>query len=45
MATRRTVGMYGLVNVRTDGTRVLCGSMKENSKDFDIQFFYAGVEV
>ena len=37
--------VYGLINVRTDGTRVLCGSMKESSKDFDLQVFRAGVEV
>ncbi len=36
--------IYGLINVRTDGTRVLCGYMKESSSDFDIQVFRAGVE-
>lgn len=36
--------IYGLINVRTDGTRVLCGYMKESSNDFDIQVFRAGVE-
>lgn len=36
--------VYGLINVRTDGTRVLCGYMKENSNDFDIQVFRGGVE-
>jgi hypothetical protein len=36
--------VYGLINVRTDGSRVLCGYMKENSSDFEIQVFRAGVE-
>ena len=36
--------VYGLVNVRTDGKRVLLGYMKENGNDFDIQVFRAGVE-
>jgi hypothetical protein len=36
--------VYGLINVRTDGTRVLCGYMKEGGNDFDIQVFRGGVE-
>jgi hypothetical protein len=36
--------VYGLINVRTDGTRVLCGYMKEGGKDFDIEVFRGGVE-
>jgi beta-lactamase superfamily II metal-dependent hydrolase len=36
--------IYGLINVRTDGTRVLCGYMKEGGNDFDIQVFRGGVE-
>jgi len=36
--------VYGLINVRTDGTRVLCGYMKEHGNDFDIQVFRGGVE-
>jgi hypothetical protein len=36
--------VYGLINVRTDGTRVLCAYMKEQSADFDIKVFRAGVE-
>ncbi len=36
--------MYGLINVRTDGERVLCAYMKEGGKDFDVQVFRAGVE-
>jgi beta-lactamase superfamily II metal-dependent hydrolase len=36
--------IYGLINVRTDGTRVLCAYMKEQSQDFDVQAFRAGVE-
>ena len=35
--------VYGLVNVRTDGRRVLCATMKEGSSDFDLQVFQAGV--
>lgn len=37
--------VYGLVNVRTDGERVLCATMKEGSSDFDLQVFDAGVDV
>ena len=36
--------VYGLINVRPDGTRVLCGYMTEGSQDFDIQVFRGGVE-
>ena len=36
--------IYGLINVRTDGTRIFCAYMKENTADFDIQVFRAGVE-
>jgi beta-lactamase superfamily II metal-dependent hydrolase len=36
--------IYGLINVRTDGKRVMCGYMKEASDDFDLQIFRAGVE-
>jgi len=36
--------VYGLINVRTDGTRVLCGYMKEGGNDFDVQVFRGGVE-
>ncbi len=36
--------VYGLINIRTDGTRVLCGYMKESTDDFDLQVFRAGVE-
>ncbi|MBI5472368.1 MAG: MBL fold metallo-hydrolase [Ignavibacteriae bacterium] len=36
--------IYGLINVRTDGERILCGYMKENTSDFDIQVFRAGVD-
>ena len=36
--------VYGLINVRTDGERVLCGYMKEGSQDFDLQAFRGGVE-
>ncbi len=36
--------IYGLINVRTDGARVLCAFMKEQGADFDIKAFKAGVE-
>jgi len=36
--------VYGLVNVRTDGQRILCATMKEGSSDFDLQVFQAGVD-
>jgi beta-lactamase superfamily II metal-dependent hydrolase len=34
--------VYGLVNVRTDGQRILLGYMSEGSSDFDIRVFMAG---
>jgi beta-lactamase superfamily II metal-dependent hydrolase len=37
--------VYGLVNVRSDGQRILCATMKEGSSDFDLQVFQAGVDV
>ena len=37
--------VYGLVNVRTDGEHVLCGTMEESGEDFDIKVFQAGVDV
>lgn len=37
--------VYGLVNMRTDGERILCATMKEGSSDFDLQVFDAGVDV
>jgi hypothetical protein len=36
--------IYGLINVRTDGDRVVCAYMKEQGKDFDVKAFKAGVE-
>ena len=36
--------VYGLVNVRSDGERILCATMKEGSSDFDLQVFQAGVD-
>ena len=36
--------IYGLVNVRTDGERILCATMKESGNDFDVKVFQAGVE-
>lgn len=35
--------VYGLVNVRTDGQRILCATMEEKGNDFDIKIFKAGV--
>jgi beta-lactamase superfamily II metal-dependent hydrolase len=34
--------VYGLVNVRTDGRRILLAYMSEGSSDFDIRVFMAG---
>lgn len=31
--------VYGLVNVRTDGKRVLCATMEEKGNEFDIKIF------
>lgn len=36
--------VYGLVNVRSDGQRILCATMKEGSSDFDLQVFQAGAD-
>jgi hypothetical protein len=36
--------VYGLVNVRSDGRRILCATMQEGSPDFDVQVFEAGVD-
>jgi hypothetical protein len=36
--------IYGLINIRTDGDRVVCAYMKEQGKDFDVRAFKAGVE-
>ncbi len=36
--------VYGLVNVRTDGQHILCGTMMEMDNDFDIKVFKAGVD-
>jgi beta-lactamase superfamily II metal-dependent hydrolase len=36
--------VYGLVNVRSDGNRILCATMKEGSSDFDLQVFDAGAD-
>jgi hypothetical protein len=36
--------VYGLVNVRSDGDRVVCAFMKEQGADFDIKAFRGGVE-
>ena len=36
--------VYGLVNVRSDGQRMLCATMKEGSSDFELQVFEAGVD-
>jgi beta-lactamase superfamily II metal-dependent hydrolase len=34
--------VYGLVNVRTDGERIMMAYMKEGSSDFDLQLLKAG---
>ena len=36
--------VYGLVNVRTDGQHILCGTMIEKGSDFDIKVFRAGLD-
>jgi len=36
--------VYGLVNVRTDGQHILCGTMLEKGSDFEIKVFEAGVD-
>jgi CRP-like cAMP-binding protein len=36
--------VYGLVNIRTDGQYILCGTMIEKGDDFDIKVFQAGVD-
>lgn len=38
-----TALVYGLVNVRTDGKHILCGTLEENGRDFDTKVFEAGV--
>jgi hypothetical protein len=35
--------IYGLVNVRTDGRNILCATLEESGKDFDVKVFEAGV--
>ena len=34
--------IYGLVNVRTDGRSILCGTLREDGAGFDVQVFKAG---
>lgn len=34
--------VYGLVNIRTDGNRIMCATMEEKGKEFDIKTFWAG---
>jgi beta-lactamase superfamily II metal-dependent hydrolase len=36
--------IYGLVNVRTDGTHVLCATLEESGDDFDLKVIRAGVD-
>lgn len=36
--------VYGLINVRSDGQRIVCAYMREGSSDFDLQVFQAGVD-
>jgi beta-lactamase superfamily II metal-dependent hydrolase len=37
--------VYGLVNVRTDGAQILCGTLKESGNTFDLRTFLAGADV
>ena len=37
--------VYGLVNVRTDGTHILCATMNESGADFDVKVLKAGVNL
>lgn len=37
--------VYGLVNIRTDGTRILCATLEEVGSTFDLKVFEAGVDV
>jgi len=37
--------VYGLVNVRTDGDYVMCATMEEKGKDFDVKVLRAGMDV
>ena len=34
--------IYGLVNIRTDGRRILCATLEEAGNEFDIKVFMAG---
>jgi beta-lactamase superfamily II metal-dependent hydrolase len=36
--------VYGLINIRTDGERIMCAYLEEQGKDFDVKAFKAGVE-
>ncbi len=35
--------VYGLVNIRTDGRRILCATLEEVGTEFDVKVFQAGV--
>lgn len=35
--------VYGLVNIRTDGKRILCATLEEVGSEFDVKVFQAGV--
>ncbi len=35
--------VYGLVNVRTDGSTILCATLEESGSDFDIRVLKAGI--
>ena len=37
--------VYGLINVRTDGEKILCATMKESGDSFDKKMFMAGVDM
>ncbi len=34
--------VYGLVNIRSDGSRILCATLEEKGNDFDVKTFWAG---
>jgi hypothetical protein len=36
--------VYGLVNIRTDGRRILCSTLEEVGTEFDVKVLQAGVE-
>lgn len=37
--------VYGLINTRTDGSRIVCGTLEEIGTEFDFKVLRAGVDV